>query len=358
MYELSAANAAEYLRDRHGIVATRVEALSGGVSNVVLRVETGDERFVLKQSRPQLRTRDAWFSDLERIYREQEVMQALAERLPPLTVPRVLFADRENYVFAMSHAPLTPKPSPQGGEGSVATVWKQSLLAGQIDPAMGEQTGRVLGMMHEASARDPGTFGAFRERTAFVQLRVDPFYRRIQERRPEVADAVQPLIDSMMTRSEALCHGDFTPKNMLVHDQGFMLVDYETAHFGDPAMDLGLFLTHLLLKAFRRPQLRDDYFELIECFWRRYRQEVTFAAIADLERRGVAHWGACLLARIDGTSPVDYLPEEPKRELVRQLGRTILNDGVGSSAEVLDWSKCQLATLSSGKMVNWASLGK
>ena len=342
MYEIDLASAAAYLRERHGILARRVEALSGGVSNVVLRVETETDRFVLKQSRPQLRTRDAWFSDLDRIYREQEVMQALADVLPPLTVPRVLFADRDNFVFAMSHAPT---PSPRQGAGRMTTVWKESLLAGHIDIAMGERAGRVLGMMHEASARDPDTFGAFRERTVFVQLRVDPFYRRIQERRPEVAAAVQPLIDGMMTRQEALCHGDYTPKNMLVHDQGFTLVDYETAHFGDPAMDIGLFLTHLLLKAVRRPELRMRYFELIETFRRSYGAAVTFCPSVDLERCGVAHWGACLLARIDGTSPVEYLPEEPKRDIVRRLGRTILIDGVHAISDVLAWCESQLQTV-------------
>lgn len=339
MWTITSTNAEEYLRfhDRVGDGPVHVEALSGGVSNVVLRVDAGGEPFVVKQSRPQLRTRDAWFSDMDRIYREQEVMEALLELLPPLTVPHVLFVDRENFVFAMSHAPAG------------ATAWKDALLAGDIDVPMGAWAGRVLGMMHEASARDAAKFDRFRDRNVFVQLRVEPFYRRIQERRPEVAAKVQPLIDGMMTRQDALCHGDYTPKNMLVHDRGFMLVDYETAHFGDPAMDLGLFLTHVLLKAFRRPELRDDYFEVMESFWRSYTKEISFRPIAEMETRGVAHWGACLLARIDGTSPVDYLPHEPKRELVRQLGRTILHDGLTKSAEVFDWCRRNLVTRSSGQ---------
>ena len=57
----------------------------------------------------------------------------------------------------------------------------------------------------------------------------------------------------MLTIKESLCHGDYTPKNMLVHGGDFTLVDYETAHFGDPTMDLGLFLAHLTLKAIRAP---------------------------------------------------------------------------------------------------------
>ena len=79
----------------------------------------------------------------------------------------------------------------------------------------------------------------------------------------------------------------------------------------------------------------DDYFALIETFWRHYVKELRTLSSADLERRGVAHWGACLLARINGTSPVDYLPEPDKRELARRLGMMILLDGVSSVERVL-----------------------
>src|SRR5260370_29349561 len=112
MLERTTDNAEAYLRDRGwvGVGPVRVEVLSGGVSNAVLRVETAERRFVLKQSRPQLRTKDAWFSDLDRVYREQAVMEYLHPLLPPPAVPQVLFSDRANYVFAMSHAPLEATP--------------------------------------------------------------------------------------------------------------------------------------------------------------------------------------------------------------------------------------------------------
>src|SRR5579862_7882141 len=98
MFELTADNTIDYLRQngRIGPGPAHAELLSGGVSNFVLRVSTPERQFVLKQSRPQLRTRDAWFSDLDRIYREQEVMQLLHPLLPQV-VPEVLHSDRENY---------------------------------------------------------------------------------------------------------------------------------------------------------------------------------------------------------------------------------------------------------------------
>src|SRR5438552_13997775 len=126
MHELTPDNALDYLRASGRLRGPgRIEPLSGGVSNLVLRVVTDQGVFVLKQSRPQLRTRDAWFSDLERIHREQEVMEALHPLLPG-AVPEVLFVDRANFVFAMSHAPED------------ARVWKAVLLAGEIDRGVGE----------------------------------------------------------------------------------------------------------------------------------------------------------------------------------------------------------------------------
>lgn len=335
MRELTTDNAADYLRERGWVRAgpVSVELLGGGVSNAVFRVVTPERTFVLKQSRPQLRTRDAWFSDVSRVYREQEVMEALHPLLPD-TVPEVLFADRDNCVFAMAHA---PEPS---------CVWKASLLAGDVDLSIGERAGRVLGRMHEATATDRRLVEAFRDHTVFVQLRVEPYYQRIRERRPEVADAVAPLIESLLTRREALCHGDFSPKNILTHAGGFMLVDYETAHFGDPTMDLGFFLSHLLLKAVKRHAERQRYFELTRAFWHGYAAEVRFRPFAELQSRCVGHLGVCLLVRIDGTSPVDYLPEEPKREAVRRLGRGLLLDGVQTWDEVLQ--RAEQAYVSAG----------
>lgn len=312
MLELTVANANDFLRERGWIAAPAViEELSGGVSNQVLRVTTSEGHFVLKQSRPQLRTRDAWFSDLERIYREQEVMQALHPHLPDV-VPEVLFVDRDNFVYAMSHAPLE------------ARVWKSQLLTGQIDIDLGHAIGSVLGRMHQASVDDASTFRRFHDHTVYVQLRVDPFYVRVQERCPDVAAAIALIIEEMVTRKEALCHGDYTPKNMLIHSNGFTLVDYETAHVGDPTMDLGLFLAHLTLKAVRTPERGAEFVALMRSFWRAYCEDVRFAPRRELERRGVKHCGVCLLARVAGTSPVDYLPEPEKRELVHRLGRIML----------------------------------
>src|SRR5262245_31997042 len=312
MFELTAENAGEYLVRRGFVPAgpVRVTELADGVSNAVLRVEAGKRTFVLKQSRPRLRTRDDWFSDIGRVWRERDVLRYLGSLLPPETVPEVLFDDPENYTFVMSHV---PEPFRN---------WRSVLLSGEVDLKLGEQAGRLLGMIHERSAPNPPS--QFADRTVFEQLRVDPFYVRIQQRLPDVADLLAPLIERCRTLRLGLCHGDFSPKNLLAHAGGFTLVDHETAHWGDVTFDLGFFLSHLMLKSIHVSDRRTEFRDLTRAFWRGYFNVVRFAEPSALVQAGIQHLGACLLARIDGTSPVPYLTDEAKRDQVRQLARELL----------------------------------
>jgi hypothetical protein len=59
----------------------------------------------------------------------------------------------------------------------------------------------------------------------------------------------------------------------------------------------------------------------------------------------MGHLGVCLLARIDGTSPIDYLPEEASREAVRRVGRWLLWERPAGWGEVLGHLESELCTL-------------
>jgi 5-methylthioribose kinase len=102
-----------------------------------------------------------------------------------------------------------------------------------------------------------------------------------------------------------------------------------------------------MLKAVRRPGQRDRFFELTRAFWRGYAGAAAFRPAAELQARGIQHFAVCALARVDGTSPVDYLPEEPKREAVRRLGRAILGDRPRTWGEVLNLAEKVLEDLCS-----------
>ena len=82
-----------------------------------IRPEAGGD-FVVKQSREQLRTEAPWFSRLERIHTEIDLMRHLAELVPAGAIPRVLFEDRPNFLFGMEAVAADHR------------VWKADLLVG------------------------------------------------------------------------------------------------------------------------------------------------------------------------------------------------------------------------------------
>jgi 5-methylthioribose kinase len=334
---LDASNIEEYLRSTGRLAAdegVRVETLAGGVSNAVLRVEPeGGTPFVIKQAREQLRTEASWFSRLDRIWRETAAMGAIRPLLPAGAVPRILFEDRDNYLFAMDAVDARH------------IVWKKELLAGRIRPEVALRLADYLATIHRGTHGNAQVARQFDDRQIFVELRVDPFYRHIARVHPEIAGPSDALVDEMWRTRACLVHADFSPKNVLLVDsaQGgpeIKLVDFETAHYGDPAFDLGFFLSHLMLKGVRAGRGADAYLQLARAFWENYSLAIRSLttqrgfAPADLERRAVSHLAGCALARVDGTSPVDYLPHTWQRELVRSVCLRVMTEKIQQLAAI------------------------
>lgn len=305
--------------------------LAWGVSNVVLRVEPlGQPHFVLKQSREQLRTKDPWFSRLDRIWREADALRVLQPLLPAGRIPRVLREDRANYLFTMEAAPARH------------TVWKQALLGGDLDASVARGLGEDLAHLHTQTAQRPDLCTPFADRQVFVELRVDPFYRRVLQAAPEVQRPLEQMLGEMFATQICLVHGDFSPKNVLLTDQGVVLVDFETVHWGDPAFDLGFFLSHLLLKTVLHRNRFEQAAELSRQFWQGYLaglEEGRFHPIlapATIVNRTLPHLAGCMWARIDGTSKIDYLPAPGEQQGVREFCRDLFLDPPGDWGGVLN----------------------
>ena len=303
-------------------VPVEVAPLTGGVSNGVWLVSPeGRTPFVVKQSRTQLATPDPWFSRLDRIFREIEVMRLLSPLLPAGVVPRVLFEDREHYLFGMEAIDLEHM------------VWKRELLRGIVNPAIADQLGAYLGTIHREARSVPNLAETWGDLEVFDQLRIDPFYRRLIIEHADLAAPMGQLIDDMLAHRSTLVLADFSPKNILITRTGVSLVDFETAHFGDPAFDVGFFLSHLQLKTVVHAQRFDEYAALSRRFWQRYREEV--AADAELEARSLRHLAACMWARVDATSKVDYLQTPQQKQLVRDFCRGLLFDPAATLEDAL-----------------------
>lgn len=349
MFLIDESNAESYLRDRGWLTPRErasVRRLSGGISNEVLYVARADRLgadFVIKQVRSQLRTPDPWFASLERVWREVDVLRT-CERLllagpPPVSppagrpsrgellaaTPRVLHEDRANYAFAMTAAPPDHR------------VWKADLLGGRVEPIIAEACGRLLGKLHAGTWHDADTAERLGDQRIFDELRLDPYYRSLSRRFGDYAPQLERLIDSALSERRALVHADFSPKNLLVFSGGLLLVDFETGHYGDPAFDLGFFLSHLVLKAAYHAPAHAAYLGLAATFLDAYRAEtsgvVEDEAARKLEHRGALHLAACAWARLDGKSQIDYLHDSDRRQTVRAYCQHLLRDASPPESE-------------------------
>jgi hypothetical protein len=307
----------EYLR-RSGRVGPGEELgirrLAGGVSNrTVLVTRPGGEAWVLKQALEKLRVAVDWFSSPERVHREAEGMRRLFLLAPPGSIPEFLFEDHECHLLAMR---AVPEPHQN---------WKSLLLAGALADDQFRQFGELLGTVHRRSRERSDEIAAvFADRSFFESLRLEPYYGFASQREPAAAAFLDLLIDETRARREALVHGDYSPKNVLVHGGRLVLLDHEVIHFGDPAFDLGFAITHLLSKAHHSPARRAAFARAARLFLDAYAAAAGGLWTADLEARAVRHTLACLLARVAGRSPLEYL-DAAERERQRRAVLALLD---------------------------------
>jgi len=331
--ELTPENARGYLRQRgFGTDGMEIEALGWGISNVVLRVRTADECFVVKQSLPRLRVEALWEFDRRRNHVERDCMDYLGSVLPPGSVPRVRFSDPANFVFAMSCAPA-------GG-----VLWKEALLRGDIDVGAAERAGALLAELQQRAAADPVCRERFDDRSVLAQGRIDPYHRTAAAANPQLRRPIEEEIERMLATRRTLVLGDYAPKNTFVYPDGLLILDFEVAHWGDPSFDPAFCLNHLLLKAIRWPERADRYLTAARAFWRAYRGGVSGECAVGVEWGAARELACLLLARIDGKSRIEYIEDEPQRVFARRLAAHTLVERLAHPEEILEEAERRLAS--------------
>ncbi len=315
-----------YLRATRRIGADEspgVRVLAGGVSNRTVRVERpGGEAWVLKQALAKLRVAGDWSSPPERSGREALGMRHLADLAPPGTIARFVFEDPEHHLLAMQ---AVPEPHEN---------WKTALLGGRVEDAHVRAFGSLLGTVHgRASERRSELEPVFADRSFFESLRVEPYYLFAADRVPTAAGFLRDLVEETRAARFTLVHGDFSPKNVLVRRDRLVLLDHEVIHFGDGAFDVGFALSHLLSKAHHVSYARGAFVRAAGLFWEAYAAAAAPVAWPGFEARATRHAIACLLARVDGRSPLEYL-DESERGRQRQAALALVARPPGTTGDL------------------------
>jgi thiamine kinase-like enzyme len=125
----------------------------------------------------------------------------------------------------------------------------------------------------------------------------------------------------------SLVHGDYSPKNILLSSDRFVILDCEVAWYGDPAFDVAFIMNHFLPKSLHFAPNIDPFLALISLFWDNYQQILNAEHLNGLEERVARLLLMLILARIDGKSPAEYVTQETKRNQVRYFVKKLLPQG-------------------------------
>jgi aminoglycoside phosphotransferase (APT) family kinase protein len=308
--------------------------LPGGVSCDVWKVDADERTFCVKRPLPRLRVAKLWEAPIERSEAEWKWLN-FARSVVQDAVPRALAHDAESAMIAIEY--LDPRLYP---------VWKQQLFDGVVDPNVAATVARIIARIHAASAGNPDVASQFRTRESFYALRIEPYLLEAARQNSVASEELDRLADETLDTEIALVHGDLSPKNILVGPNGPVILDAETASYGDPAFDVAFCLNHLLLKCVAQPKFADSYLRCFASFRANYLSGVSWEDAVAIETRAARLLPALLLARVDGKSPVEYLTER-QRTFVRERAIALIQTSLTSLEDIARIWKKEIAAFTS-----------
>ncbi|MCK9524173.1 MAG: phosphotransferase [Proteobacteria bacterium] len=316
-----------YLLEK-GLVNTEdgytIEYMSGGVSGTVAFVTSGDKPMIVKQALAQLKVKETWLCDPNRMHIEKLSNEIYYKHVPE-SVPKVYFYDDENYIFGREAAP------------EHCTMWKSDLLDGLLDFKVAELAIDALVTVHNKCAQDAYVSEAFASKDVFYNLRISPYIEFTVEKYPQLAEYAKPIIEELMESAITLIHGDFSPKNILVDNRKIFVLDFEVAHYGHPSFDLAFFSNHFLLKAVKNKAYGQAYLNMLKDMLDIYFEKMNYMDKKSLEQSFISLLALMQLARVDGKSPAEYITSEEDKEMVRSIGFGIIDSKIKTIDEVIDF---------------------
>lgn len=291
-----------------------VEALSGGVSSDIWRVDLARGAVCVKRALARLRVAQLWQAPIERNRYEYEWFR-VAGAAAPGAAPKLIARGEGAFVMEYLDAGAYP-------------VWKTLLSQGRADAGFAAQVGGTLGRIHAATT---ALAAQFPTDEIFFAIRLEPYLLATAARHPALKARLEALVERTAGTKVCLVHGDVSPKNILVGPGGPVFLDAECAWYGDPAFDLAFCLNHLLLKCLWVPQAKPAFLRCFNALSEAYLGGVAFEGV---EARTASLLPALLLARVDGKSPVEYLTGEAQKEQVRSVARALLKTPVARLCDV------------------------
>ena len=227
------------------------EIAGEGNMNVVLRITTASNSFILKQSRPFVQKYQDINAPLERIHTEYSFYSALSQGGDREYLPKVLGYDPENYILLLSDL---------GAAADCTSVYKDSSEIKQLVSSLCAYAKDI----HQTEA--PASFPKnqalktlnYQHIFALPFIENDFDLNQIQEGLAELAKpfkhnpSLQNTIDQigklyLSDTGDILIHGDYYPGSWLAVNQKTYVIDPEFSFKGFAEFDLGVMGAHFIM---------------------------------------------------------------------------------------------------------------
>ncbi len=297
----------------------------GGVSSITALIETQGKTLLIKQGRERFAVKVEWLADPRRIAMEAKANAFYNKYLPDMA-PAVISYDTENFIMLREAAPAGCR------------MWKEDLLDGILDYGIAKKTVEALATIHNQSAGKPEVAEEFSDHKTFYQLRISPYLEFLLEKHPGLNNVIGDMVEHLNNTRRVVVHADYSPKNILVlPGRNICILDYEIAHYGDPAFDLAFYTNHIVLKSAHMAELSAAFLNMLTVMADTYLGMIRFEDAKALEARCMKMLAVLMLARIDGKSPVEYITDEATKNLVRDMAQKLLESDIttyGQAAEM------------------------
>ncbi|MDZ4701880.1 MAG: aminoglycoside phosphotransferase family protein [Rhodothermales bacterium] len=286
--------------------------LSGGLINEVWRVPASPEPLIVKYAPPYIATSPSIPLDPHRLVIESRCLALFGERGPLAAVathtvrppvPRAV--DELAHILVMEDV----------GDAPHLGAWLETATdeaAGEV----GAQLGVFIGRLHAASTGDFALSRAIDNR-AIQETRLAVQYRAIGGLLAHlgVPDAAklgreaEALGERLLRPGSCLIMGDLWPPSVLVTPAGLRVIDWEFAHYGNPAQDVGHLAAHLWMIGHRleAPAAPAFWSAWLAAYAVAVRPAKTSLWDDQARRDAAVHAGCEILVRVAGAFRAGYL---------------------------------------------------
>ncbi len=303
------AGLAQYLKNRSflnkGETISNVTIPGAGNMNVVIRIETNQRSFILKQSRPWVEKYPSIEAPIDRIQTEAEYYAATqSSAFLKSHSPEILLFDIDSYIIIMEDLGTVEDFTKiynvgyELPEKDIISLTKYLIELHQFKPATypSNQDMRVLNHAHIFDI-------PFRANNGIDLNEIQDGLSELAT--PITTDSTLRSIvgsfgDRYLSAGSTLLHGDYYPGSWMQADQ-FYVLDPEFSFLGPAEFDLGVCLAHLTIA--------DQKQELVQLFLESYKTKLSFD-----EQHIKTFAGIEILRRLLGVAqlPLDYSLDHKK----------------------------------------------